>query len=467
MSHPIRSIALPAALALVAVTTRATGGSEAIAARLVGAALVESGAWNKLAHLTDRIGNRLSGSEALDRAVAWAAAEFRRDGLERVWTEKVMVPHWVRGRGAASIVTPVEREMAMLALGGSVGTVEGPIVAPVVEFTTFEDLEAAGEPGVAGKIVLFNRAIEAGWGAEEGYGKVVEFRSEGPSRAAKLGAVGMLIRSLGTADFRLPHTGALRYDEAQPKIPALAISAEDAELLRRLLAAGDEVRVRLDLGCTMLEDAESANVIAEIRGSETPEEIVLIGAHLDSWDVGQGAHDDGAGSAMVMETMRLLKRLDSPPRRTIRAALFTNEENGLRGGMAYAERHGDELHVAAIETDSGGFRPEGFGVSAGEGGVALVESIARSLASIGADRVTAEGGGADISPLRKRFGVPVLGLIVDGEHYFDFHHTEADTLDKVVRADLDRGVAALSVLTWGLANANEVPGRLEPEPEEE
>jgi carboxypeptidase Q len=450
-------------LGLVA-TLPAADRADDTAGRIVGAALVESRVWDKLVYLTDRIGHRLSGSEALERAVRWTAAEMERDGLERVWTEKVMVPHWVRGHATAEIVAPIERPMVPLALGGSVGTPKGGITAAVIEVASFEELEAeAGS--VAGKIVLYNRAIEAGWGNENGYGAVVPLRGSGASRAATLGAVAMLIRSLGTADFRLPHTGALHYDKEAPKIPAAAIAAEDAELLHRLLESGDEVRVHLDLGSRTLDDAESANVLAELPGREKPEEIVLIGAHLDSWDVGDGAHDDGAGCAVVMETMRLLNRLDHAPRRTIRAVLFTNEENGLRGGKDYAERHGDEIHVAAIEMDSGGFRPLGFGVTAGDGGVEWLREITRPLRGVGADRVFDGGGGADIGPLRRDFGVPVIGQRVEGSRYFDYHHSAADTLDKVDRGDLERNVAAMAVLAYGLAEAEGTLPRLEPKAE--
>jgi len=435
----------------------------AVAGGLVGAAMVDGRAHHKLTYLTDRVGHRLSGSHALERAVAWAAAEFERDGLDRVWTEKVRVPHWVRGEARARIVAPIERDLPVLALGGSVATPPDGTTAEVIEVASFDQLEAAAG-AVAGKLVLFNRAMEAGWNAESGYGSLAPLRVDGPSRAARLGAVGMLIRSLGTANYRLPHTGALAYDESVPRIPAAALAAEDAELLHRLIGSGETVRVRLDLGCSTLDDAESANVLAEIPGRERPDEIVLIGAHLDSWDVGHGAHDDGAGCAIVMETMRLLRRLAAPPRRTVRAVLFTNEENGLRGGLDYAERHGAERHVAAIESDSGGFRPVGFGVTAGEGGVEMVREIARRLATIGAADVVSGGGGADIGPLRKRHGVPVIGLRQDGERYFDYHHTEADTLDKVDPGDLDRNVAALAVVTYLLAEQDAVLPRLQPEP---
>jgi len=455
----------PAALALL-VWAVAAGGStfaeDDIAARIIGRALTDSRAYDKLAYLGDRIGHRLSGSAGLDRAVAWTAGQFERDGVERVWTEPVMVPRWVRGHERAAIVDPTEWEMAMLGLGGSVGTVEGGIVAEVVEFSGFEELEAAGA-AVEGKIVLFNRAIGRGFLAEDGYGSTVELRAHGPSRAAGQGAVGMLLRSLGTADYRLPHTGGLVYAEGVARIPAAAIAAEDAEMIHRLLASGQTVRVQLELGARTLPDVESANGLAEIRGREVPDEIVLIGAHLDSWDVGHGAHDDGAGCAVVMETLRLLRGLELRPRRTLRAVLFTNEENGLRGGKDYASRHGEERHVAAIEMDGGAMAPLGFGVTAGEGGVALLERLAAPLAAIGASRIFPRGGGADIGPLRKRYGVPLLSLVVESDRYFDYHHTVADTVDKVDRAELDRNVAAMAWMAWALAEGAATLPTLEPQ----
>jgi hypothetical protein len=447
------------ALALpLAPGARAAEPGEQTAARLVGSALVESRAYDKLSYLTDRIGHRLSGSRSLARAVDWAVEAFRADGIERVWTEKVKVPHWERGEAQGHLVAPASQEMSLLALGGSIATPPEGITAEVFPVSSLEELRAAGET-VRGKIVFFNRRITAGFDTEKGYGSAIELRVDGPSAGAKQGAVAMLIRSLGTASYRLPHTGSLRYEEGAPRIPAAAISAEDADLIERLKAAGETVQVRLVLTCRTLRDADSANVIADLRGRELPEEIVLIGAHLDSWDVGQGAHDDGAGVAIVMETMRQLKRLGLPHRRTIRAVLFTNEENGLRGARDYAERHGEELHVAAVESDSGGGAPIGFGVSAGEGGTDMVRSFARHLAVIGADQVLPSGGGADISRLKK-YGVPQLSLLQDATHYFDYHHTAADTLDKVDRSDLDRNVAAMTLLAHMLADQEQVLPRL-------
>ncbi|HKQ63170.1 MAG TPA: M20/M25/M40 family metallo-hydrolase [Candidatus Polarisedimenticolaceae bacterium] len=442
----------------------AADGPDAAGARLVGAALVQSRAHDKLAYLTDRIGHRLSGSAALERAVQWAADEFRRDGMDRVWTEKVLVPHWVRGPIAVRVVSPIETGLVALALGGSVSTPAAGIQAELIEFSSLDELKAAGE-AVRGKIVLFNKPIAAGFDEEHGYGSAVGLRVDGASAAARQGAVAMLLRSLGTADFRLPHTGAMRYATDAPKIPAAAVAAEDALMLHRLLAAGERVRVQLALEASELPDAESANVLAELRGRERPAEVVLLAAHLDSWDVGQGAIDDGAGCAIVMETMRLLQQQGAAPRRTIRAVLYTNEENGTRGGKAYVEAHRGELalHVAAIESDSGGAAPQGFGVSAGPGGAEAVREIARELAGLGAGDVVPRGGGADIGPL-KEFGVPLLSLRQDSTHYFDYHHTPADTLDKVRPAELDLNVAALAWLAWMLAEREAPLPRLVPEP---
>jgi len=378
----------------------------------------------------------------------------------------VMVPHWVRGQEHARIVSPAEHRLSILALGGSVGTPEGGITAEVIIVDGFESLETLGD-GARGKIVLFNRKMEKGFASENGYGALGRIRARGPSAAAKQGAVAMLIRSLGTADFRLPHTGALRYEEGVAEIPSAAVSAEDAMLIVRLVEYGEPVRIELELGAKTLPDAKSANVLAEIRGRELPDEIVVIGAHLDSWDVGTGAHDDGAGCVIVMETMRVLAKNGSRPRRTIRAVLFTNEENGLRGGRNYAERYQEQMpmHVAAIESDLGGAPPIGFGVTAGEGAVAIVSEIAAPLSVVGADQVFPRGGGADISPMKK-FGVPQIGQLPDPDSYFDYHHTEADTLDKVDRHALDRNVAAMALMAYMLADLEESLPRIEPEPAE-
>jgi carboxypeptidase Q len=420
--------------------------------KILDAGLRSDGAYRKLAWMCDRIGPRLSGSENLEKAVSWCSDEMKRDGLDNVHTEKVMVPHWVRGEASGQIVTPTPHPMAILALGMSDGTKPEGITAEVVEVRSFDELKAIGDRA-KGKIVLFNKPIYANGGADRGYGSAVGLRYSGAAAAAKAGAVGMMIRSLATADLRIPHTGAMAYEDGVPHIPAAAIAPEDAELIHRFLDAGETVKVTFTLSCKTLPDAESANVIGEIRGSEAPDEIVVIGGHLDSWDVGTGAHDDGAGCAISMEALRLIRSLGLKPKRTIRAVLFTNEENGLRGGKAYAETHAAELgeHVAAIESDSGGARPLGFGVSAGPGGTDIVKKLAAPFARFDADDVQEGGGGADISPMAAA-GVPQLGLRQDSTHYFDIHHTIADTLDKVDAHDLAMNATAMAVMAWQLAN---------------
>jgi Zn-dependent M28 family amino/carboxypeptidase len=462
------------ALAVVASLLAAPAGSAKAEApppdpaeRILEAAIASNGAWEKLAHLCDRIGHRLSGSAALEKAVAWTAATMERDGADRVWTEPVKVPLWVRGEETGRIVAPVEHEMAVMALGMSEPTPPGGITAEVVAVDSFDALEALPDEAVRGKIVLYNRPMRRNGGPEYGYGSAAGLRYRGAAAAAKKGAVGMLIRSVGTADYRLPHTGAMAYEDGVPRIPAAAIAVEDALQIERLLASGEKVKVSFTLGCRNAGEADSANVIAEIRGREKPEEIVLIGAHLDSWDAGCGAHDDGAGVVHVMEALRVIRSLGLAPRRTIRVVLFTNEENGLRGGTAYAQTHAADLdrHVAAIETDSGGFRPKGFGVSSGPGGIDLVRRISVTLDRIEADEVTEGGGGADISAMRA-YGVPQMGLRTDTDLYFDYHHTDADTLDKVDPHELRLGVAAMAVMAWGLADAATTLPRLPSEPPE-
>ena len=420
--------------------------------RLVDAGLRSDGAYRKLAWLCDRIGPRLSGSENLEKAVAWTAEEMKRDGLDKVHTEKAMVPHWIRGEASGRILSPAAHPMAILALGMSDGTPPQGINAQVVEAASLDEVKALGD-SAKGKIVLYNKRIYPNGGDDRGYGGVVSLRYSGAAAAAKVGAVGMMIRSLATADLRLPHTGAMAYEDGVPRIPAVAISPEDAELIHRFLVAGETVTVAFTTSCKTLPDAESANVVGEIQGSQAPDEVVVIGGHLDSWDVGTGAQDDGAGCVIAMEALRLIRSLGLKPKRTIRAVLFTNEENGLRGGKAYAETHAAELsrHVAAIESDSGAARPLGFGVSAGPGGTDVVRKLAAPLASFAADDVQEGGGGADISPMATA-GVPQLGLRQDGTHYFDIHHTMADTLDKVDAHDLAMNATAMAVMAWQLAN---------------
>jgi hypothetical protein len=430
--------------------------------RILEATMSDSEGFEKLTYLTTFIGNRLSGSTSLERAIEWAYEGMQKDGLANVRKLPVDVPHWVRGRESARVVSPFEKKMAILGLGGSVATPGGTVTAPVVAVRSFEELAALGRERIEGRIVLF--AVP--W---MGYGETVRYRSSGASRAADLGAVAALVRSATGASLYTPHTGGLRYDEGSPRIPAAAVTVEDAEWMARLAAAGQEIRVELSMEARMLPDAPSFNLVAEIEGKERPEEVVVMGGHFDSWDVGQGAHDDGAACIAAWQALTVLKRLGLVPRRTLRVVLWTNEENGLRGARAYREFLGDGVsgHVAAIEMDGGAERPIGFGLGLRSGtgdaadapyeeALSLLRPIGALLSSLEASEMTRGGGGADIGPLMAE-GVPGLGLRTSGEHYFDWHHTEADTLDKVDPDNFRRAMSLLAVTGFVLAD---MPGQL-------
>ncbi len=433
-----------------------------VAARIILTARDDRAAYAKLAELTDGIGNRLSGTASLDKAIAWAAQRMKDDGLD-VRTEPISVPVWHRGAEEAAIIAPSPRSLTILGLGGTVGTPKGGISAPIVVVHSWKELDAKAAQ-VKGAIVVYNVPMAA-WSAEKGsgYGTAVEYRGAGASKAAALGAVGVLVRSVTATSLSTPHTGAMRYDAAVAKIPAAAVTVEDAELLDRLSQKGP-VNVRLRLEAQMLPDAPSANVIGELRGREKPDEIVVLGAHIDSWDVGQGAHDDGAGCVAMMQAVATLKRLGLTPRRTIRVVLFTNEENGLKGGKGYAEAHAAELPntILALESDAGGYAPTGFGVDHKDPEMARrirarLAPVAALLRELGASTIEEGGGGADISPM-KSAGVPQVSLEVANRTYFDYHHTAADTLDKVKPDDLAAMAAATAVFAYVVAD---MPDRID------
>jgi carboxypeptidase Q len=423
------------------------------AARLIGEATGSTFAWQRLAVLTDNIGNRLSGSAALDRAIAWAADEMKRDGLENVHTESVTVPKWVRGSESAEILEPGRHPMVMLGLGDSVGTGSGSegIQAEVVVVRSFEELGAKSD-AVRGRIVLFNVPFTS-------YGETVRYRAQGPSRAARHGAVAVFVRSVGPPGLRTPHTGALQYAGDAPKIPAAAISAEDAERLQRMADRGTRIVVRLKMDAHFEPDVQSANVVGEIRGREKPDEIVVVSGHLDSWDVGTGASDDGGGCVVTWEALRLMKKLNLRPRRTVRVVLWTNEENGGRGGLSYRDQHRAELaqHVLMMESDGGVSRPLGFGFSGTDRARETVRAIATLLTGIAADQISLGGGGADIGPSIQEARIPGMSLEVDGSKYFLIHHTPADTIDKIDPIDMAKCAAAVAVMAYVVA---ELPQRL-------
>ena len=420
------------------------------AGRLLGEAVAGDAAWQRLAYLGDTYGNRISGSPNLEAAIKWAVEEMKRDGLENVHTEAVKVPHWVRGRESLEIVGPIPQPLVMLGLGNSVGTPPAGIEADLLVVHSFEELDAARDR-VKGKIVLFNVPFTT-------YGDTVRFRAAGPSRAGGLGAVAVLVRSVGPAGLRTPHTGALSYAEGQPQIPAAAVTTEDAARLERMFNRGTKVRLKLMMEAKFLPEADSANVVGEIRGRELPNEVVVIGGHFDSWDVGTGSTDDGGGCVATWEALRLMKKLNLRPRRTVRVVLWTNEENGGRGGQAYRDAHLEELpnHVMMLESDGGVFRPTGFGFSGSDAGRGKVRDIATLLGGIHADTIGASGGGADIGPSVQQANIPAMSLEVDG-NYFLIHHTPADTIDKIDPLEIARSAGAIAVLTYVVS---EMPDRL-------
>ena len=344
------------------------------AARLIGESMASPFAWERLALMVDTFGNRLSGSKALEDTIAWAVAEMKKDGLENVHLEPVKVPHWVRGQESAEIVGPIPHALVMLGLGNSIGTPPAGVEGEVLAVKSFQELDAAGSPRARQDRPLQrpvhelrrNRPVPLGWPV---------------TRRGALGAVAALVRAVGPAGLRTPHTGALRYIEGQPQIPAAAVTHEDAERLQRMQDRGTPARVRLRMEAHFLPDADSANVVGELRGRELPNEVVVVSGHLDSWDVGTGSTDDGGGCIVTWEALRLMKKLNLRPRRTVRVVLWTNEENGLRGGQSYLERYRDQLpnHVLMLESDNGVFRPTGFGFTGSEAGRARVTEIATLL----------------------------------------------------------------------------------------
>jgi hypothetical protein len=436
---------------------RLDAATRAHAEKLRDAILAGSKAADWAREITDLAGPRMPGTPGDRAGVAAAVALLKAQGFANVRAEKVMVPVWVRGVETGEVVSPAPHALALTALGGSVGTPPGGLEAEIVRVGSLEELAAAGA-SARGKIVFVDRPMSR-TSDGSGYGDAARVRSTGPSLAGKLGAVGCLIRSVGTDHDRMPHTGGMRYEKDAPKVPVAALSVPDAELLTRLARRGP-VRVRFTLGCHDAPEAESANVIGEVTGREKPNEIVLIGGHLDSWDLGTGALDDAAGCAIAIEAARRIAELSPRPRRTVRVVLFANEENGLRGGKAYAADHAAELdaHVAAIEADLGQGPPFGFSWDAGAAAEAPLKAIAGLLAPMGADHlVVGEAGGADLTYLLTS-GIPSLGLLLDASVYFDYHHTANDTFDKIDPRIIDRSTAALAVAAWVLA---EMPEPLE------
>ncbi len=421
------------------------------AQKIFAAATGKTRGWDRLAEMTDLYGHRLSGSQALEDSIAWTLKILSADGQENVRKEKVMVPHWVRGKESLSMVSPVQRQLTMIGLGMSVGT-RRTLSREVIVVDHVDAIASLDASATKGKIILINQVMPPydPVTGDSHYGDTVSSRTRGASEAAKKGADGVLVRSVTAHSLDTPHTGTLVYEEGVRPIPAAAVSAEAAEFLARSAKRGP-VKVALNMGAKLMPDAESGNVIAEIVGREKPEEVVVIGGHIDSWDVGDGSSDDGAGCMAAIEAALLIREAGLRPRRTIRVVLFTNEENGLRGGLAYFEAHGKEPHVGAIESDSGMGAPTGFSL-AGEDddAFAALQPYQPLFAALGELSIVRGWGGADISPLTNN-GVLSMALRPDASHYFDLHHSPADTIDKIDPAHIQGNAAALALMAYILA----------------
>jgi carboxypeptidase Q len=457
-------------LGLASLSSAQTSQSSAQASvselkRIHQAALSSDYAYRFTQHLTDNIGPRLSGSPQYNHAAQWVASEFKRLGLE-VTLEKTMVPHWVRGEERAELVSfpgiapNTTQRIVLTALGGSIGTSSQGITAEVVVVNNFDELTALGREKVQGKIVVFDEKFDqlmADIGnAREAYGQAVEYRSKAPEVAGKFGAVATLIRSVGGAEFRLPHTGDTHYKQDVPAIPAGALAAEDADLLARLTKEG-LVRMHLVMTPKTLPEAEAYNVIGDLEGREFPEQIVILSGHLDSWDLGTGAIDDASGVAQAIDAVRVIKELGLKPRRTLRVIAWANEENGLRGGIKYAMSRRAEIvnHQAAIESDLGAGHPVGIFFDGDPVIQDLLKPAAEVLRASGAGLVTpVDGAGADISPLAV-FGVPTFEPLQDARTYFHYHHSAADTLDKIDPQNLRENTAVMAVMGYFLANIDQ------------
>jgi carboxypeptidase Q len=454
-----KSKKVPAAATTAAPVAPAPAVPDSVALRrLYDEALLRGQSYENLRYLCTTIGPRLSGSPQAQQAVDWGRLTMEKMGLDRVYLQEVMVPHWVRGqKEKGDIISERGKrvEAAVCALGGSVGT-KGKLRAGVVEVKSLAELRQLPEASVRGKFVFFNRPfndalIEPG----QAYGEAGDQRRAGPAEAAKRGAVGALVRSLTSARDNYPHTGATRYEDGVTQIPAAALSTQAADELSQLLKADAQLNFELEMNCVTLPDEKSYNVVGEIKGSKFPEEIITVGGHLDSWDLAQGAHDDGTGVVQSMEVLRLLKASSLRPERTIRAVLFMNEENGTRGGNKYAElaQQNKETHIAAIESDGGGFTPRGFNIEAASPAtVAKVRSWGPLLKPYHVSDLSVGHGGTDIEPLLKAVNPKALfGYDGDSQRYFDLHHTAADTFDKVHRRELELGGAGMAALVYLLS----------------
>lgn len=418
---------------------------QATATRFITTATNSNFAFDRLGKLCDQFGPRLSGSTNLELAIDWVLAEMKKDGLQNVRGEEVNVIHWVRGEESVEMIAPRHQAMEMLSMGGSPGTPPEGITAEVLVVRNFDDLTKRGAEA-KGKIVVFNQAFTT-------YDQTVRIRQRGAMEAAKHGAVASLIRSVTPHSLNTPHTGNVRYTNSLPQLPQAALTVEDAEMLQRLQDRGEKIVLKIKMNAQILPEAKSRNVVAEIVGSEKPEEIVIVSGHIDSWDVGTGAMDDAGGCLAAWEAVRLMKELNLRPRRTVRVVLWTNEENGIAGAKAYRDLHKAAMdkHILAIESDEGVFNPTGFAFAGSPSGLAAVHAISTLLKPVGATQVTTDAGGADVSKLQE-MGVPIMDLRVDPTKYFWYHHTAADTMDKLDAGEFNRCVAAMTIMSYLVAD---------------
>jgi carboxypeptidase Q len=444
-----RRVAATSVIVLALVLSLAPLRAQATSAdRLIDGALKDSAAWNRLAEMVDTYGNRPVGSASLESAIDWMVVQMKKDGLENVHTEPVMVPHWVRGRESATLLAPHRAPLHMLGLGRSVGTPAGGITAPVLVVSDFADLHAHAAQA-KGRIVLFDHHFDPDKPPFDAYDEAVAYRYAAADSAGAYGAVAALVRSVTPHSLGTPHTGSMGYGDTTARarhIPAAAITLEDADMLHRIQNRGQASRVTLTMEAHMLPDVKSRNVIAEVRGSALPDEIIVLGGHIDSWDVGQGAMDDGGGVVSAWEALRLIKQLGLQPRRTIRVVAWVNEEMGGRGADAYRDAHRAELPRTkfALESDNGAFTPKGIRLTGPDSLLPVVQQLIAPLARIGVTEAKMGDPEADVAPLAEA-GVPALALDIDASRYFWYHHTDADMMSA-----LDPHQVALCVATMGV-----------------
>lgn len=462
----IRKIVLIASVCLVCAFAKAQNDSIQIK-NIYDAALTQGNSYQWLDYLSNQIGSRLSGSLGAERAVAWTKSQLDSIGLDKVWLQPVMVPKWIRGaQEYAYIETGVGQttQVPICALGGSVATSPNGLKAEVIEVLGIEELKALGKEKVAGKLVFFNRPMQDELiETFKAYGGCVDQRYSGAAAAAKLGAVGVLVRSVTHSIDDYPHTGSMSYGELprSEHIPAAAISTKGAELLSTMLKLNPDTKFYYKMSCRSLPDVESFNVIGEITGSTYPDQYMVVGGHLDSWDLGDGSHDDGAGVVQSMEVLRLMKAVGYRPKHSIRVVLFMNEENGLRGGRKYAAeaKKNNEKHVFALESDAGGFTPRGFSFDTDDRNFDQVLSWKALFAPYLIHYFEQGGSGADIGPLKEpNAGIVLAGLRPDSQRYFDHHHAANDTFDAVNKRELELGAATMTSLVYMMDNYIQKPG---------